>query len=70
MPVARFHRGSDATGGHRLERLAAPIQHQPTQVALTAGTLVLARQRLEHISGERLQTSADSVWDAETGFAP
>lgn len=46
-------------GGHRLDRLAPAVQHQPPQVALTVGTLVLARQRLEHLGGERLQTSAD-----------
>src|SRR5215211_8953780 len=35
-------------GGHRFDRLAPPVQHQPAQVALATGTLVLARQRLEH----------------------
>ena len=46
--------------GHRLDRLAAPIQHQPAQVALPTGTLVLARQRLQDVSGERLQAPAES----------
>jgi len=45
--------------GHRLHRLAPPLQHQPAQVALPAGTLVLTRQRPEDVLGERLQASAD-----------
>ena len=45
--------------GHRLDRLAPPLQHQPTQVALPAGALILARQRLEDVVGERLQAPAD-----------
>jgi hypothetical protein len=46
-------------GGHRLHRLAAAVQHQPAQVALATGTLVLARQRLEDVVRERFQTPAD-----------
>jgi site-specific DNA recombinase len=45
--------------GHRLDRLAPPLQHQPAQVAGTAGTLVLARQRLKDVVCERLQASTD-----------
>ena len=47
--------------GHRLDRLAAPLQHQPAQVALPAGPLVLARQRLEDIVRERFQAPADGA---------
>jgi hypothetical protein len=47
------------TLGHRLDRLAPPVQHQPAQVALAAGTLVGARQRLEDVGGEGLQAIAD-----------
>jgi hypothetical protein len=46
-------------GGHRFDRLAPPVQHQPAQVALATGTLVLARQRLEHPGGEPFQAPAD-----------
>ena len=45
--------------GHRLDRLTPALQHQPAQVALTAGALVLAWQGLEDVVGERLQASAD-----------
>jgi hypothetical protein len=45
--------------GHRLHRLAPPLQHQPAQVAGAAGALVLAWQGLEEVVGERLQASAD-----------
>ena len=45
--------------GHRLDRLAPSLQHQPAQVAGAAGALVLTRQGLEHIVGERLQASAN-----------
>jgi hypothetical protein len=45
--------------GHRLDRLAPAVQHQPAQVARAAGTLVLARQRLKEVVGERLQASTD-----------
>jgi hypothetical protein len=31
-------------GGHRLDRLAPPLQHQPAQIALATGTLILTRQ--------------------------
>jgi hypothetical protein len=31
-------------GGHRLDRLAPPLQHQPAQVALAAGALIGAGQ--------------------------
>jgi hypothetical protein len=40
--------------GHRFDRLAPAVQHQPAQVALAADTLVLARQRLEDVVRERL----------------
>jgi hypothetical protein len=45
---------------HRLDRLAPAIQHQPAQVVLATGTLVLARQRLEDVLGKGFQASADS----------
>ena len=45
--------------GDRLDRLAPPFQHQPTQVALAAGALILAWQRLEDVVRERLQASPD-----------
>jgi hypothetical protein len=45
--------------GHRLDRLAPPVQHQPAQVALPAGALVGARQRREDILGEGFQPTAD-----------
>jgi hypothetical protein len=44
--------------GHRLDRLAPPLQHQPAQVARPAGTLVGARQRREDVVRERLQAPA------------
>jgi hypothetical protein len=46
-------------GGDRLHRLAPAVQHQPAQVALAAGALILAWQRLEDIGSERLQAPAD-----------
>jgi hypothetical protein len=45
--------------GHRLDRLAPPIQHQPTQVALPTGALIGTWQRREDVVGEGFQTSAD-----------
>jgi hypothetical protein len=30
-------------GRHRLDRLTPPVQHQPPQITLATGTLVLAR---------------------------
>ncbi len=45
--------------GHRLDRLAAAVQHQPAQVAQPTGTLIGAWQRLEHLGGEPLQASTD-----------
>jgi len=44
---------------HRLDRLASPVQHQPAQVALAAGALILARQRREDVVREPFQASAD-----------
>jgi hypothetical protein len=46
-------------GGHRLDRLAPTVQHQPTQVALPAGALIGARQRREQVVGEGFQASTD-----------
>jgi hypothetical protein len=48
------------TGGHRLDRLAAPVQHQPAQVTLPTNALIGARQRLEDVLGEGFQALADS----------
>jgi hypothetical protein len=45
--------------GHRLDRLAPPIQHQPTQVALPTGALIGTWQRREDVVGEGFQASAD-----------
>jgi hypothetical protein len=45
--------------GHGLDRLAPPVQHQPAQIALAAGALILARQRLQDVIGERLQALPD-----------
>jgi hypothetical protein len=45
--------------GHRLDRLAAAVQHQPTQVALPAGALIGTWQRREQVVGEGLQASTD-----------
>ena len=47
------------TGGHRLDRLAAAVQHQPPQVALPAGALIGARQGREDVVGEGFQASTD-----------
>jgi hypothetical protein len=44
---------------HRLHRPAAPVQHQPAQVARAAGTLIGARQRIDDVVGERFQAPAD-----------
>jgi hypothetical protein len=46
-------------GGHRLDRLAAAVQHQPAQVALPAGALIAAWQRREQVVGEGFQASTD-----------
>jgi hypothetical protein len=45
--------------GHGLDRLAAAVQHQPAQVALTAGALVAAWQGLEDVGREPLQALPD-----------
>jgi hypothetical protein len=45
--------------GHRLDRLAPPLQHQPAPRTLTTGALIGARQRLEAIVREPFQASAD-----------
>ena len=45
--------------GHRLDRLAPPVQHQPAQVALPPGALIGAWQRREDLVGEGFQTSTD-----------
>jgi hypothetical protein len=45
--------------GHRLGRLAAAVQHQPTQVALPAGALIGALKRREEVVGECFQASTD-----------
>jgi len=47
------------TLGHRLDRLAAAVQHQPAQVALPAGALIGTRQRREDLVGEGFQASTD-----------
>ena len=46
-------------GGHRLDRLAPSVQHQPAQVALPAGPLIGAWQRREDLGGEHLQAPTD-----------
>jgi hypothetical protein len=53
--------------GHRLNRLAAPVQHQPTQVAHAASALILPPQRLEDVVREGFQASADSGQPAWCG---
>ena len=45
--------------GHRLDRLAPAVQHQPTQVALPAGALIGTLKRREDVVGEGLQASTD-----------
>jgi hypothetical protein len=45
--------------GHRLDRLAPPVQHQPAQVALAAGALIGACQRRKDVIGEGLQASTN-----------
>jgi hypothetical protein len=45
--------------GHRLDRLAPAVQHQPAQVALPAGALIGARQRGEEVVGQSFQASTD-----------
>jgi hypothetical protein len=45
--------------GHRLDRLPATVQHQPTQVAVTPTARVLARYRREHLSHKRGQLAAE-----------
>ena len=46
-------------GGHRLDRLAAAVEHQAAQVDLAPAALVLALHRLEHLLGEGLQALTD-----------
>jgi hypothetical protein len=45
--------------GHRLDRCAPAVQHQPTQVALPAGALIGACKRGEQVVGEGFQASTD-----------
>jgi hypothetical protein len=45
--------------GHRLDRLAPAVQHQPAQVALPAGALIGAWQRREDVAGEGFKASTD-----------
>jgi hypothetical protein len=45
--------------GHRLDRLAPAVQHQPAQVALPTGALVGACKRREDVVGEGFQASTD-----------
>jgi hypothetical protein len=45
--------------GHRLDRLAAAVQHQPAQVALPAGALIGTLKRREDVVGEGFQSSTD-----------
>ena len=45
--------------GHRLDRLAPPVQHQPAQVALPAGTLISPCKRGEDVVGEGFQASTN-----------
>jgi hypothetical protein len=44
---------------HRLDRLAAAVQHQPAQVALPTGALIGALKRREQVVGVGFQPSAD-----------
>jgi hypothetical protein len=46
-------------GGHRLDRLAAAVQHQPAQVALPTSALIAAGQGREDVVGEGFQASTD-----------
>src|SRR5450830_455341 len=43
---------------HRLDRLAAPVEHQAAQVGLAPAALIGARQRAEHLRGEGDQLAA------------
>jgi site-specific DNA recombinase len=45
--------------GHRLDRLAPTLQHQPAQVALPPGALIGPWQRREDVLGEGFQASTD-----------
>jgi hypothetical protein len=47
------------TLGHRLDRLAPAVQHQPAQVALPPHALIGTRQRREDVLGEGFQASTD-----------
>ena len=44
--------------GHRLHRLAAPVQQQAPQIGHALGPLITTRQRREHLRRERLQPTA------------
>ena len=44
--------------GHRLDRLALAIQHQPAHIHLTPTPLILPAHRLEHLRGELHQPPA------------
>src|SRR5665647_1518485 len=43
---------------HRLDRLAAPVEHQAAQVGLAPAALIAARQRAEHLRREGDQLAA------------
>jgi hypothetical protein len=45
--------------GHRFDRRAPAVQHQPTQLALPAGALIDTWQRGEQVVGEGFQASTD-----------
>ena len=47
--------------GHRLDRLAAAVQHQAPQIAVALGPLILARHRGEHIGHEQRQRRPNTV---------
>ncbi|GHK05925.1 hypothetical protein SY2F82_77220 [Streptomyces sp. Y2F8-2] len=46
-------------GGHRLHRLAPPVQQQPPQIDLAPPALIRPRERLEHLRREVLQITPD-----------
>ncbi|GAA3311319.1 hypothetical protein GCM10020295_80690 [Streptomyces cinereospinus] len=46
-------------GGHRLHRLAPPVQQQAPQIHLAPPALIRPRERLEHLRREVLQITPD-----------
>ncbi len=48
-------------GGHRLHRLAPPVQQQPSHIRLSPAVLIRACERLEHLRRERHQILPDLI---------